>query len=59
MSANNLMYIVETSKGFEVSMRDIDTRTLYGKIRVYKNLRTAIKKAQQEETEYGLFFNLR
>jgi len=24
MSANNLMYVVETSKGFEVSMKDAD-----------------------------------
>ena len=54
------MYIEETAKGFEVSMRDADNiNTLYDGFRTYKKLRTAIKKAQREQVEYGLYFNLR
>lgn len=57
MSANNFILIKETKRGYEVSMRDADTNSFsYGKVQTYKSLKTAIKKAQEEETEYGLHF---
>ena len=60
MSANNLMYIEETPKGFIVTERDADNlENIYTPPKIYKDLKTAVKKAQQEETEYGLFFVLR
>mgnify|MGYP001594694600 FL=1 len=58
MSANNYSLIQETTKGFEVSMRDADNdKYSYGAVKIYKSLKTAIKKAQEEETEYGLHFS--
>ena len=57
MSANDYSLIQETTKGFEVSKRDADNgKYSYGAVKIYKSLKTAIKKAQEEETEYGLHF---
>jgi hypothetical protein len=58
MSANNFVSVQEVNGGWQVAVRDADTaEVLYLKaLKPYKNLRTAIKKGQEEDTEYGLQF---
>ena len=62
MSANNLLYIKQTKKGFDLSMRDADTGSQLGKKEKFNLLTDAILKANKiqdaEIVEYGLQIDL-
>ena len=56
---NNYIRIKETKDGFEVTERDADTDSQFGKGVVCKELRKAIKKGQEIYSEYGMRFQLK
>lgn len=57
MSMNNYIRIKETKDGFEVTERDADTDSQYGEGVVCKDLRKAIDKGSEIDSEYGIRFH--